>query len=150
LTTFGMYYKMKSSINALAVEHKQPKEICRQRYKDTGNREKEMNDNDRHMVEELKVRISSDARPHLKKLMVFGSRATNRASEDSDLDIIALVDVKTLEIERVLDDAAYQVMWDHDFKPIISLKVFDESRYNDALKKGYSFYKNVEKEGVAV
>ena len=109
-----------------------------------------MNDNDRHLVEELKVKISSDARPHLKKLMVFGSRATDKASEDSDLDIIALVDVKTLEIERVLDDAAYQVMWDHDFKPIISLKVFDESRYNDALKKGYSFYKNVEKEGVAV
>jgi hypothetical protein len=33
---------------------------------------------------------------------------------------------------------------------IISLKVFDESRYNDALKKVYSFYKNVKKEGVAV
>lgn len=109
-----------------------------------------MKDHDRHIVEELKVKISSEAKPHLKKLMVFGSRATGRAYEDSDLDIIALVDVKTQEIERVLDDAAYQVMWDHDFKPIISLKVFDESRYKDALKKGYSFYKKVEKEGVAV
>ena len=112
--------------------------------------EEYMQDNDRHIVEELKVRISLEAKHHLKKLMIFGSRATDSASEDSDLDIIALVDIKTLEVERVLDDAAYQVMWDHDFKPMISLKVFEETKYNDALKKGYSFYKNVEKEGVAV
>jgi hypothetical protein len=41
-------------------------------------------------------------------------------------------------------------MWDHDFMPIISLKVFEIAKYSNALKKGFSFYKYIEKEGIAV
>jgi len=40
-------------------------------------------------------------------------------------------------------------MWEHDFKPVISLKVFTETHYREALERGYSFYKNVEREGIA-
>jgi hypothetical protein len=39
-------------------------------------------------------------------------------------------------------------MWAHDFRPIISLKVFAEDRFRHAAAKGYSFYLNVEREGV--
>ncbi len=69
---------------------------------------------------------------------------------DSDLDVVVLVDEKTDEIERRLENIAYQVMWDHDFNPIISLKVLAESRFYDALNKGYSFYRHIETQGVAV
>ena len=109
-----------------------------------------MENKDRQIVEEMKKRLSPEAKQHIRKLIVFGSRATGRATEESDLDLIALVDVKTLDIESILDDVAYRVMWDRDFKPIISLKVIAESQFNAALDKGYSFYKHVEKEGVAV
>lgn len=109
-----------------------------------------METKDRQIVEDLKKRLPSEANRHIRKLIVFGSRATGRATEESDLDLIALVDVKTPDIENMLDDAAYRVMWDHDFKPIISLKVIAESQFKGALDKGYSFYKHVEKEGVAV
>ncbi|MBL7179626.1 MAG: nucleotidyltransferase domain-containing protein [Desulfobacterales bacterium] len=87
---------------------------------------------------------------HLKHLIVFGSRATGEAPVDSDLDVVVLVDEKTDEIERRLENIAYQVMWDHDFNPIISLKVLAESRFYDALNKGYSFYRHIETQGVAV
>jgi len=109
-----------------------------------------MENKDRQIIEDLKKRLSPEVKQRIRKLIVFGSRATGRATEESDLDIIALVDVKTPDIENVLDDIAYSVMWDRDFKPIISLKVIAESRFNGALDKGYSFYKHVEKEGVAV
>jgi predicted nucleotidyltransferase len=109
-----------------------------------------MEEKDRQIVEELKRRLPLDIKPHMRKLIVFGSRATEQATEDSDLDLIALVDERTPSLESALDDIAYAVMWDHDFKPIISLKVFAESEYQDALDKGYSFYKHVEKEGVLV
>lgn len=109
-----------------------------------------MENKDRQIVEDLKKRLPPEVKQRIRKLIVFGSRATDRATEESDLDIIALVDVKTLDIENVLDDAAYRVMWDRDFKPIISLKVIAESQFKGALDKGYSFYKHVEKEGVAV
>jgi len=113
-------------------------------------REIEVEIKDRQIVEDFKKRLPPEVKQHMRKLIVFGSRATDHATEDSDLDIIALVDVKTPDIEIALDDVAYSVMWDRDFKPIISLKVIAESQFNGALVKGYSFYKHVEKEGVAV
>ncbi|MEI8172269.1 MAG: nucleotidyltransferase domain-containing protein [Deltaproteobacteria bacterium] len=54
------------------------------------------------------------------KFIRYGSRARGTDAEDSDLDLVALVDEKTPEIESALDDLAYGVMWDYDFKPVTS------------------------------
>lgn len=109
-----------------------------------------MDRRDRALIEELKNMLPSDVMGHLRKIIIFGSRVRGEATEDSDLDVVVLVDEKTPEIEKSLEDVAYQVMWDHDFRPIISLKVIAESEYSSALVKGFSFYRYVEKEGVAV
>jgi predicted nucleotidyltransferase len=109
-----------------------------------------MKERDKELILEFKRRLPIELERRLRKLIVFGSRVKGEATEDSDLDIIALVDEKTTEIEKKLEDIAYQVMWDHDFKPMISLKVVEESQYYNALNKGFSFYRHVEKEGVSV
>lgn len=109
-----------------------------------------MDEKDRQIAAEFKGRIPVDVLSHVRRMIVFGSRATGKATEDSDLDIIVLVDEKTSDIENRLDDIAYDVMWDHYFKPIISLKVFTEARFKSSLERGFSFYKNVEREGVPV
>ena len=41
-------------------------------------------------------------------------------------------------------------MWDYDFKPVISLKVFSEARFRSSTEKGMSFYRHVEKEGIPI
>jgi predicted nucleotidyltransferase len=109
-----------------------------------------MNEQDKALIVEFKNRLSSDLKAHLKQIIIYGSRAKGNAPEDSDLDVIALVENKTSAIEIALNDLIYQVMWDHDFRPIISLKVFGESEFRDALNKGFSFYRNVDKEGILV
>jgi predicted nucleotidyltransferase len=108
-----------------------------------------MTENDRRIVSEFKNRFSGAALARVRKIIVFGSRVRGDASEDSDLDLMVLVDEMRPGIEDEFDEAAYAVMWEHDFKPIISLKVFTEARYKSALERGYSFYKNVEREGIA-
>lgn len=70
---------------------------------------------------------------------IYGSRARGVNAEDSDLDLVALVDEKTPEIESALDDLAYGVMWDYDFKPVISLKVFSEARFRSSTERGCHF-----------
>lgn len=107
-----------------------------------------MGEKDRQIVMELKRRLPAEIKSHLARLILYGSRARGEAPEDSDLDLVALVDEKTPEIESQMEDVAYRVMWDHDFKPIISLKIFAEERFRNAAKKGYSFYRNVEREGI--
>ena len=109
-----------------------------------------INARDKAIVLELKRKIPQAILSHLKKLIVFGSRLKGSASEDSDLDVIAIVDDKNFVIEKELDDIAYQVMWDHDFKPVISLKVFGEAQFYHAVQKGFSFYRHVDMEGIVV
>ena len=109
-----------------------------------------MQEQDRKIVLELKSRLSADLQKRVIKFILYGSRARGADAEDSDLDLVALVDEKTPEIEGALDDLAYGVMWDYDFKPVISLKVFSEARFRRSTEKGLSFYKRVEKEGIPI
>lgn len=109
-----------------------------------------MNEKDRQIIFALKNRLTDDVLKHLKKLVLFGSRARGEETDDSDLDILAIVDEKNSEIEKHLEDIAYQIMWDNDFNPIISLKVLAEAHFLNSLNKGYSFYRHVEKEGITV
>jgi predicted nucleotidyltransferase len=109
-----------------------------------------MNERDRSIILELKKRLPDDVRDHIQKVVAFGSRVRGEGSEDSDLDLLILVDRKAPEIEVKIEDVAYQVMWDHDFKPILSIKFFTESGYLNLLREGFSFYKNIEREGVSL
>jgi uncharacterized protein len=105
---------------------------------------------DKQIARELKGRLPSEIRLHVRKIILFGSRARDDAAADSDLDLIALVDEKTPALENALDEVAYGVMWDHDFNPMISLKVFSEAIFRRAAEKGFSFYRNVEREGIEI
>jgi uncharacterized protein len=109
-----------------------------------------MNERDRSIILELKKRLPDDVRDHIRKVVAFGSRVRGEGSEDSDLDLLILVDQKMPELEGKIEDIAYQVMWDHDFKPIIFIKVFTEAGYRNSLAEGFSFYKNIEREGVSL
>jgi uncharacterized protein len=109
-----------------------------------------MKEQDRKIVLELKRRLSADLQRRVKKFILYGSRARGGEADDSDLDLVALVDEKTPEIESALDDLAYGVMWDYDLKPVISLKVFSEARFRSSTEKGRSFYRHVEKEGIPI
>jgi predicted nucleotidyltransferase len=109
-----------------------------------------MREKDKIIVQDVKGRLSEEIRDHVERLIVFGSRARGEAHADSDLDLIALVDKKTPEIEKALDDVAYEVMWDHDFDPIISLKVFSRSKFENSVARGLSFYKNIDTQGIVV
>jgi predicted nucleotidyltransferase len=107
-----------------------------------------MEERDRNLILEFKTRLPADVMAQIRKVVAFGSRVRGQKEEDSDLDLLILVDRKTPELEGKIEDFAYQVMWDHDFKPIISIKVFTEFDYRNFLREGFSFYKNIEREGV--
>ena len=109
-----------------------------------------MNDQDKVIVEELKGKVNEEIQPFLRRIIVFGSRVRGDCQEDSDLDIIVLVNEKTPEIEKIVEDIAYQVMWNNDFKPVISMKVFEENKFYAAAQKGFSFYRHVVAEGLTV
>jgi predicted nucleotidyltransferase len=109
-----------------------------------------MTEQDRQTAAELKARLLAAAGPHIRRILVFGSRAREEPEPDSDLDVAVLVDERTDALERLLDDAVYQLMWDRDFRPVISLKVFAQDEFDALYREGFSFYRNVLREGVVV
>jgi predicted nucleotidyltransferase len=86
----------------------------------------------------------------VRRILAFGSRVRGDAEPDSDLDVAVLLDEPSEELEGRLRDAAYEVMWDRDFAPVISLKFFEETRFDALARKGYSFFRSVVEEGVVL
>jgi len=102
------------------------------------------------LVHNLKNRLVEVAGEKLQAVIVYGSRAWGHPDPDSDLDVAAIVRDCTPQLEEALLEAAYQVMWDHDFTPLISLQVFDAGKFAAYREKGFSFYRKVAEEGIVL
>ena len=100
------------------------------------------------LLQAFQEKIPESVRPHIQHLILFGSAARGEDQPESDVDVLVLLDEKSQEREEALREAAYQAMWACDFRRLLSLKILSLTEYEDRLAKGYSFYQNVEHEGV--
>lgn len=108
-----------------------------------------MSHKDKSIIIQFKERIPAKIRKQLARIIIFGSRADGKVSRYSDLDVAVLVKRKTSQLEKHLEDIAYDLMLEHDFQPVISLKVFSQEDFERRYKQGFSFYRHV-REGVVV
>ena len=103
---------------------------------------------DQKISQELKRRLQEVAADRLQAILVYSSRAWGKAGPDSDLDVAVIIQGLTPDLEAALYEAAYEVMWEHDFTPLISLKVFDALNFSAYQEQGFSFYRKVAQEGI--
>ena len=108
-----------------------------------------MSTKDKSIVIQFKKRIPEKIRKQLVKIIIFGSRANGKTSRYSDLDVAVLVKRKTRPLEKHLENVAYDLMLEHDFRPVISLKVFGQEAFNRRYKEGFSFYRHM-REGIVI
>lgn len=85
---------------------------------------------------------------HLCKIILYGSYARGDYSEDSDIDIMILLDLSDMDIKSYrhqLSDLTFDLNMDYDvdIKPIAKSK----EQYQKWMKN-YPFYANVNKEGL--
>jgi predicted nucleotidyltransferase len=102
----------------------------------------------RELLQEFQKRVPESVRPHIRQVLLFGSAAREEDQPESDVDVLVLLDERSQHIEEALREASYQAMWACDFQRLLSLKILSLTEYQDRLAKGYSFYQNVEREGV--
>jgi predicted nucleotidyltransferase len=105
---------------------------------------------DQNIIRVLKHLLADLAGERLQSIIVYGSRVWGGADPESDLDVAVLVRERAPVLEAALLEAAYQVMWNHDFIPLISLKVFDADSFAACQEKGFSFYRKVTQEGLSI
>lgn len=85
---------------------------------------------------------------HLRAVILYGSYARGDYREDSDIDIMILLDLGDLEIKRFRHELSYMTYdfnmgHNVDIKPIAK----EESHFRKWVAV-YPFYANIEKEGV--
>lgn len=98
------------------------------------------------IVETFKELVSQ--RVTVLEVRVFGSRARGDASEDSDLDVLVVVDRLDHEIEKYISECAWEAGFPEDIV-LIPMAISIDNLKNSPLRESV-FIRNVYREGVGV
>lgn len=79
-------------------------------------------------------------------VILFGSRARGNATNQSDYDILVLVDGMTVDLEREISQALYALERATD--TVLSVQVYDRRQWYTRLCQATPFNQNVERDGI--
>ena len=114
----------------------------------TENPPKQMEKKARKILESFRQRIPKEASNQIKEIHCFGSYARGEETVDSDLDLLVVLNQDDPKLEEQIEETAYQVMWDYDFHPLITIHFLSQDRYQHLSQVNSLFYQRVSEEGV--
>lgn len=100
-------------------------------------------------VREYAKRILDELGNAIHSIILYGSTARGQASKESDIDVLVIGEHKR-DIERKVSDIGYDIDYDHDFDIFITSLYMTVKEFQQRVKVGSPFIKNVLKEGVAI
>ena len=98
----------------------------------------------KEFVRQVRARLQT----HVLDLKLFGSKATGRDVEESDIDVLVVVDQKTPELEDQVLDIAFDVNLAHEV--YISPRVIAKAILGDPVWKITPFLRHIAVEGVSL
>ena len=102
---------------------------------------------DRQFLAECKAAIREVA-PEAS-LILYGSRARGDAREDSDYDLLVLVDREAdMDLERAVVDRL--VPLEVQTGKVLTVLIYSRSQWDSALYRAMPFHQNVTREGVPI
>ena len=93
----------------------------------------------RCVTDALRARLAD----RLQRVILFGSRARGEATEESDLDLVILVDRRDPSVKRAVDDAAWTV-----YPTSVDVQVFTPERWRWSVAAGAPLLRHALEEGI--
>lgn len=101
---------------------------------------------DQHIIDYLRNRLQSAFGERLKQILLFGSRARGDAEEDSDYDVLVLLESREKTDDAILVDIAVTALTDYEV--VFSLFAFKDDCLE--LHPFEPLFMNVRREGVTL
>ncbi|MEA1965394.1 MAG: nucleotidyltransferase domain-containing protein [Candidatus Aerophobetes bacterium] len=109
-----------------------------------------MNKKALNILKQFKERLPISVKRHIIEIRCFGSYVREEEKKDSDLDVLVILDRENSQLEEKVFNAAYQLMWEYDFQPLLSVRTISKKHYNFLRDVNSLFYQNLQKEGIVV
>jgi predicted nucleotidyltransferase len=84
---------------------------------------------------------------NLEQAILYGSRARGDEEPDSDLDILVVLRDSNQRDREEIHRIAYNLMWDREFRLLLSLNIIDREHYLLLSEAGSSYLGNILREG---
>ncbi len=105
-----------------------------------------MLEKDKRVVEQFKHVLEQKIKVH--EVRVFGSRARGEASEESDFDVLVVVDSLNHTIDKEISECAWEVGFSNDVV-IVPLPISIHTLKNTPIRESV-FIRNVFRDGITV
>ncbi len=101
----------------------------------------------KRLVDQVKAHLQERYGAGIKRVILYGSHARGEATEDSDIDVLVLVDpsLNPREVDDSLNDLLYDIILEEH--ELVSVIVLPEDHFEN---HNLPFMLNVRKEGVTI
>jgi predicted nucleotidyltransferase len=103
---------------------------------------------ERQALARFKAALQSLLGDKLLSIHLFGSRACDEGTEESDLDVLVVVQDKDRALYRRIVEESLDIDLAYDMN--LAPTILSDEEYRQNREHGTSFYRNVEKEGIAL
>jgi len=121
--------------------------VKKNEHRKRSNREGEMNEKIKHFVEEVKEYLIAIYGERIKQVILYGSFVRGEATEESDIDVLIVVDdsLNPFEVRKSLSDILFDILLEKG--ELISVIAIPESFFKNYHSP---FLLNVKEEGVII
>ena len=100
-----------------------------------------------HFVNQVKSYLIKNYGEKIKEVILYGSYAKGKATKDSDIDVLVLIDdsLDPFEVRQSLSDILFNILLGHG--ELVSVIVLPKKLFENY---NYPFMLNVKKEGVKI
>jgi len=105
-----------------------------------------MQKRDNAAIDDFVKRTREELRGNILGIRLFGSKAKAMSSEDSDIDVLVIINKPDISIEDIIIDIAFDINLKHDV--YISPRVISQDIMEHPVWKMTPFIQSLKKEGI--